>query len=65
MIDPHVLELLGCPLHPERPPLSQVGDQLVCQSCVCGKFRAFPIVNGIPHLLPENATDPNPSTPHE
>lgn len=51
MIDPRLLEILACPLTNERPPLRLQGDYLVCDACA----KAFPIVNGIPHLLPENA----------
>jgi len=50
VIDPNFLKILGCPLHPERPPFEQKGDYLVCT--VGG--HGFPVVNGIPHLLPED-----------
>lgn len=51
MIDPELLKVLGCPLHPERPPLEEAGNYLVCT--VAG--HGFPVVDGIPHLLPEDA----------
>lgn len=51
MIDPELLAILACPLEEERPPLRLDGQQLVCDSC----HHAFPVVDGIPHLLPENA----------
>lgn len=51
VIDSGLLELLACPLEESRPPLRLEGERLVCDSC----RRAFPIVGGIPHLLPENA----------
>ena len=50
MIQSDFLKILGCPLHPERPPFEQRGNFLVCT--VAG--HGFPIVNGIPHLLPED-----------
>jgi uncharacterized protein YbaR (Trm112 family) len=52
MIDPQHLALLACPLCPERPPLRLEGDHLVCP---CRK--AFPIIDGIPHLVREEAKD--------
>lgn len=51
MIDPGLLEILACPLCDDRPPLREEGDFLVCT--VCG--ARFPVVDGIPHLLPESA----------
>ncbi len=54
MIDPSLLEVLGCPLEPERPPFRESGDFLICTSC----GSAFPVVGGIPHLLPEDAIPP-------
>lgn len=50
MIDPELLEILGCPLHDERPPFELKGEYLVCT--VAG--HGFPIVEGIPHLLAED-----------
>ena len=68
MIDPSLLEVLGCPLEPERPPFRELtlpaqtgevgADQpetyLVCTSC----GSAFPVKDGIPYLLPEDAITP-------
>lgn len=51
MIDSKLLELLACPICEDRPALRLDGPRLVCDSCLC----AFPIIEGIPHLLPENA----------
>ena len=48
MIDPKLLEILACPLHPERPPLRLEGEYLICTL----EGHGFPIVDGIPHLLP-------------
>lgn len=50
ILDPELIKLLGCPLDEARSPLVQMGDYLVCESCKMG----FPIVEGIPQLLPEN-----------
>lgn len=54
IIDEQLLEVLACPLDPERPSLELVGDHLHCPKC----GARFPIVNGIPHLLPESAIMP-------
>lgn len=50
MIDPELLKLLGNPLEADRPPLLEEGDYLVCSRTGVG----FPVVDGIPHLLPED-----------
>lgn len=57
-LDPALLALLACPACPGRPPLRQEGDRLVCDAC----GRRYPIVDGIPHLLPE-AAEPRPAEP--
>lgn len=49
-LDPQLLEILGNPNHPDRPPLRQEGGYLICTVTGDG----YPILNGIPHLLPEN-----------
>ena len=54
LIKPELLALLACPLCPERSPLTQVGDYLVCTK----EGTGFPIVDGIPRLLPESAISP-------
>lgn len=51
MIDPGLLELLACPRCDERPPLRLAGSFLVCDQCE----SAYPIIDDIPHLLPEDA----------
>lgn len=51
LIDSALVEVLGCPLEESRPKLRLEGAQLICDSC----HMAFPIVDGIPHLLPESA----------
>ncbi len=53
MIDPELLKSLGCPLHPDRPPLREESGHLVCP-----EGHRFPVVDGIPHLLPEDAILP-------
>jgi uncharacterized protein YbaR (Trm112 family) len=53
VLDPDLLRLLGNPLEPDRPPLRQEGEYLVCTRTGV----AFPIRDGIPHLLPEDAID--------
>ena len=50
-IDPQLLSILACPLCEERPPLRQEGAYLICTK----EGTGFPIVDGIPHLLPESA----------
>jgi uncharacterized protein YbaR (Trm112 family) len=50
-MDAKLLEILGNPLLPERPPLRQQGNYLICTVSGTG----FPILDGIPQLLPENA----------
>ena len=54
MIDQRLLDILACPLCDSRPPLELKGEYLVCT--VCG--HGFPIVDDIPHLLPESAIEP-------
>ena len=53
-LDPKFLAVLACPADDARPPLRQEGETLVCD--VCG--RVYPIRDGIPILLPEEATIP-------
>jgi hypothetical protein len=52
-LDPQLLEILACPSD-DHAPLEQRGDTLVCTSC----GRAFPIVDGIPVLLLDEALPP-------
>lgn len=53
-MDQTLLEILACPLCESRPPLRLEGEYLICT--VCG--HGFPIVDDIPHLLPESALSP-------
>ena len=50
-MDPKLLPLLADPTDPERRPLELRGDRLVNPAT----GTAFPVVDGIPQLLPENA----------
>lgn len=50
LIDPELLSILGNPLEPDRPPFDLRGEYLVCTKTGVG----FPIVDGIPRLLPED-----------
>ena len=60
MIDPTLLAMLACPRCADRPALALDGDQLVCPRC----GARYPIVDGIPHLLPESAILPS-TTPSD
>ncbi len=51
MLDPEFVKKLANPLLDSRPALIQQGMYLVCTETGTG----FPIVDGIPHLLPEDA----------
>ena len=57
-LDPRLLEILACPSD-DHAPLEQDGDTLVCTSC----GRVFPIVDGIPVLLLDEALPPRGATP--
>lgn len=53
-MDRDLLEILACPRCEVRPPLREEGSRLVCT--VCG--WSYPVVDGIPHLLVEEAQPP-------
>ncbi|MDQ2686388.1 MAG: Trm112 family protein [Armatimonadota bacterium] len=55
-IDPKLLAILACPADDNRPPLRLEGETLVCDQC----GRIYPIQDGIPILLPEEATTQHP-----
>lgn len=57
-LDPRLLEILACPSD-DHAPLERDGDTLVCTSC----GRAFPIVDGIPVLLLDEALPPRGAAP--
>ena len=48
-LDKKLLEILGCPVSKE--PLEQVGDELICKK----SKLAYPIKDGIPVMLPDEA----------
>ncbi len=54
MLSPVLLEILRCPLDPSHTRLSLENDRLICQRC---QLR-FPIKDGIPVLIPEEAELP-------
>ncbi len=54
ILDSKFLAVLACPADDNRPPLRQEGDTLVCDQC----GRIYPIRDGIPILLPEEAVLP-------
>jgi uncharacterized protein len=65
-LDPQLLEILACPSDDHAPlragtPDDPNADALTCTSC----GRQFPVNDGIPVLLLDEATDPNPPTPAE
>lgn len=47
VISKELLEILACPMCKRKVELR--GEELVCVSC----GRRYPIVNGIPYLLPQ------------
>ncbi|MBI1334974.1 MAG: Trm112 family protein [Armatimonadetes bacterium] len=49
-MDDQFLEFLANPNDPERPKLVRSYDYLICTKTGVG----FPIIDGIPQLLPEN-----------
>lgn len=53
LIDKDLLSILACPVCDARPPLRESGNYLVCTEAGHG----FPVVDGIPHLLPENVIE--------
>ena len=54
MVNPHLLDLLRCPLDPSGARLEEVADGLACQRC----RLVYPVREGIPCMLPEEATLP-------
>ena len=53
LIDQELLNILACPLCDDRPRLVQDCEFLVCTE----KGHTFPVVEGIPHLLPESVVE--------
>ncbi|MFM7151058.1 MAG: Trm112 family protein [Gemmataceae bacterium] len=54
MVSQELLDILRCPLDPAGSRLSLTEDGLVCQRCQL----VFPIREGIPCMLPEEARLP-------
>ena len=54
MISTDLLDILACPRCDERPKLELKDGRLVCPVC----RHSYPIVDGVPHLLPEDAEPP-------
>lgn len=50
MIEADFLAILACPICPDRPALRQEGEVLICTKA----GHRFPVVDGIPHLMPED-----------
>ncbi|MBX3118582.1 MAG: hypothetical protein KF784_05925 [Fimbriimonadaceae bacterium] len=61
VLNPDFVAILACPLEEGRPPLVLESGMLVCKSC----NKGFPILDGIPQLLPECAIDLSATTPEE
>lgn len=55
-LDPFLLEVVACPRC--KGPLEERSDRLVCRSCSLG----FPIIDGIPVLLIDDALAEEPSS---
>ena len=58
MIDPKLLEILACPAC--KTEVKEHGDRLVCAKC----GRRYPIREGIPVMLLEEAESATPSSTH-
>jgi hypothetical protein len=54
-ISPELLEILACPACDSRPPVAYAEGRLVCSEC----GRRYPIVDGIPVMLVEEAELPD------
>ncbi|MFC5948897.1 Trm112 family protein [Pseudonocardia lutea] len=59
-LDPQLLEILACPSE-DHAPLRPAADQLVCTAC----GRRYPVVDGIPVLLLDEALPPETALPPE
>jgi uncharacterized protein YbaR (Trm112 family) len=54
-LDPFLLEVIACPVC--KGPLNQQPDRLVCAACALG----FPVIDGIPVLLLDDALPEEPA----
>ena len=52
MINPELLQILACPACEDRPHIKLKNDSLICEKCK----RAYPIKDGIPVMLVDQAT---------
>jgi uncharacterized protein YbaR (Trm112 family) len=62
-LDPNLLDILACPSEDHAPlspgtPADPAADALTCTSC----GRIFPVTDGIPVLLLDEATMPEQGT---
>lgn len=55
MIKKELLEILICPICENQIRLDEVKNVLICDNCK----KQYPIVDDIPKMLPEEATDIN------
>ncbi|MDP6418159.1 MAG: Trm112 family protein [Candidatus Krumholzibacteria bacterium] len=51
-MDPELLKILACP-HCRASLREEGKDELVCEGC----RRRYPVIDGIPELLPESAKE--------
>jgi uncharacterized protein YbaR (Trm112 family) len=58
-LEPDLLDILACP--DCKAPIAQEGTWLVCQNADCAK--RYPIRDGIPVMLVEEAVDPKAPQP--
>jgi uncharacterized protein len=58
VISPDLLEILACPACDSRPKVNLENDRLVCVEC----GRRYPIRDGIPVMLVEDAETARPGT---
>ncbi len=59
VISPDLLEILACPACDSRPKVNLENDRLVCVEC----GRRYPIRDGIPVMLVEDAENPRSPAP--
>lgn len=59
MLNEEFVKILACPRCDDRPPLRQEEGRLICDKC----RHAYPVVDGIPHLVVEEATPLDQPTP--
>ena len=58
-LDPKLVQILACPACDNRPPLRLAHPNLAEETLICDQcHRVYPVRDGIPILLPEEATIP-------